>query len=284
MIIPCGARATARLAARSVHGAAAPPCALGRSAEQQARLPAVGYVYLGEVPYSKALEMQRQLCRRRIDEIHNQQRTLSDALILLQHPPVYTNGRRNRGKLSAAEIARLRGLGSEYVETDRGGEITFHGPGQLVAYPSVCLKDHFLGAKCYVDGLERTVVEACARVGVAAAAVPGFPGVWTSPSEKVAAVGTHVKRFVTSHGFALNCTTDMKWFREIVPCGLEGRTAVSLQTLVARQQGGSGAAAVGVDAMVPTVVSSFARVFGCDVRPLEAVSPATLRAIHELLQ
>ncbi|KAJ2759631.1 hypothetical protein IWQ57_006504, partial [Coemansia nantahalensis] len=123
---------------------------------------------------------------------------------------------------------------------------------------------------------------ACARVGVAAEAISGFPGVWTSPREKVAALGTHVKRYVTSHGFALNCTTDMTWFREIVPCGLDGRTAVSLQTLVARQ--GHGDAAVDVEAMVPTVVGSFARVFGCDVRPLEEVSPATLRAIHELCE
>ncbi|KAJ2783094.1 hypothetical protein H4R18_001915 [Coemansia javaensis] len=267
------------------HVAAGAPCGtLGRTAAQLAGVPPVGYVYLGVVPYRAALEMQRQLCRRRIDEIQSgRARTLSDALILLQHPPVYTNGRRNRGRVPAAEAARLRALGADYVETNRGGEITFHGPGQLVGYPSMHLRDHHLGARCYVEGLENTVVGACARFGVAARAIPGFPGVWASPAEKVAALGTHVQRYVTSHGFALNCTTDMRWFREIVPCGLEGRTAVSLQSLVARQPGGPGPDP-SVDAAVPAVVDSFGAAFRCAVRPLAEVSPATLDAIQELLQ
>ncbi|KAJ1735156.1 hypothetical protein LPJ61_000684, partial [Coemansia biformis] len=175
MGLPCRARGAVRHVHRAAAGAVLParpsPCVLGRSAEQLARLPPVGYVYLGEVPYGKALEMQRQLCRRRIDEIYNQpdgdrdSRALADVLVLLQHPPVYTNGRRNRGKLPSEDVARLRGLGSEYVETNRGGEITFHGPGQLVVYPTLYLKDHFLGAKCYVQGLENTIVETCARIG-----------------------------------------------------------------------------------------------------------------------
>ncbi|KAJ2305495.1 hypothetical protein IWW55_001903 [Coemansia sp. RSA 2706] len=232
-------------------------CTLGRSAEQLSRLPTIGYVYLGQVPYHKALEMQQQLCRARIDELYalppaaradRSNRKYSDALILLQHPPVYTNGRRNRGKLTPEEIARLRDLDCDYFETNRGGEITFHGPGQLVGYPNLYLKDHHLATKCYVEGLENTIVETCARFGIAAKSMPGFPGVWTSPTQKVAALGTHVQRYVTSHGFALNCTTDMKWFREIVPCGLDGKTAVSLQTLVERQWSGQDAS---VDAVLP---------------------------------
>ncbi|KAJ2797192.1 hypothetical protein H4R20_005272 [Coemansia guatemalensis] len=264
-------------------------CMLGRTADQLRTLPPIGYVYLGEVPYHKALDMQTKFCRRRIDEIYSntgqlragsQGRLLSDVLVLLQHPPVYTNGRRNRGKLSSEEISRLHGLGCDYVETNRGGEITFHGPGQLVAYPIMYLKDHHLATRCYIEGLEHTVAKTCAHFGIEAKGITGFPGVWTSPTQKVAALGTHVQRYVTSHGFALNCTTDMKWFREIVPCGLDGRTAVSMQTLLAQQKSPVDAS---VDAVLPVVVKSFGQVFGCDIRPLSEVSPATLDVIHKLL-
>ncbi|KAJ2081779.1 hypothetical protein H4R24_002105 [Coemansia sp. RSA 988] len=264
-------------------------CILGRTTDQLRALPPIGYIYLGEVPYRKALEMQTKLCRKRIEEIHDntrqsltesQGRRLSNVLVLLQHPPVYTNGRRNRGKLSSEEITRLHGLGCDYVETNRGGEITFHGPGQLVAYPILYLKDYHLATKCYVRGLEHTVTKTCAHFGIKAKGIDGFPGVWTSPTQKIAAIGTHVQRYVTSHGFALNCTTDMKWFREIVPCGLDGRTAVSMQTLLAQQ---GNPVDTNIDAVFPVVVKSFSQVFGCDVRPLSEVSPETLDAIHRLL-
>ncbi|KAJ2343409.1 hypothetical protein GGH92_004928 [Coemansia sp. RSA 2673] len=266
-------------------------CTLGRSAAQLSSLPPIGYIYLGNVSYAKALDMQKQLCRKRIDEIyagpHNSRiprgtRTLADSLILLEHSPVYTNGRRNHGVLSVDEITRLRKLGCDYVETNRGGEITFHGPGQLVAYPNLYLKDHHLGTKCYVKGLEHTIVEACARLGIDADVVDGFPGVWVSHTQKVAALGTHVQKYVTSHGFALNCTTDMKWFDEIVPCGLEGRSATSLASVLARQ--GRSEVDSSIGAVLPTVIDSFKAVFGCDVLPLEEVSPETYAMIRQLLE
>ncbi|KAJ2588288.1 hypothetical protein IWW49_003065 [Coemansia sp. RSA 1797] len=266
-------------------------CTLSRTAEQLSQLSTIGYVYLGEVPYRKALEMQKQLCRRRIDEIYAlpqadradlNLRQFSDTLILLQHPPVYTNGRRNHGKLQPDEIERLHALDCDYVETNRGGEITFHGPGQLVGYPNLYLKDHFLATKCFVKGLEYTIAETCAHFGIEAKTIPGFPGVWTSPTQKVAALGTHVQRYVTSHGFALNCTTNMKWFREIIPCGLEGKTAISLQTLM--EQHGKPNCDTSVDAVLPILRKSFAKVFGCNVKPLEDVSPATFKFIQELVK
>ncbi|KAJ2745267.1 hypothetical protein GGI20_002290 [Coemansia sp. BCRC 34301] len=266
-------------------------CTLGRSAAQLSSLPPIGYIYLGKVSYAKALEMQKQLCRQRIDEIYagphlssvpRQSRMLADSLILLEHSPVYTNGRRNHGTLSADEISRLRKLGCDYVETNRGGEITFHGPGQLVAYPNIYLKDHGLGAKCYVKGLELTIVEACARLGIDADVVDGFPGVWVSQTQKVAALGTHVQKYVTSHGFALNCTTDMKWFGEIVPCGLQGKSATSLARVLTKQ--GRADIDASVDAVTPTVIESFKAVFGCDVLPLEQVSPKTYAAIKQLVK
>ncbi|KAJ2731458.1 hypothetical protein IW152_004546 [Coemansia sp. BCRC 34962] len=266
-------------------------CTLSRSATQLSSLPPIGYIYLGTVSYAKALNMQKQLCRLRIDEIYagphhtripREDRILADSLILLEHSPVYTNGRRNHGVLSVDEIARLRKLGCDYVETNRGGEITFHGPGQLVAYPNMYLKDHHLGTKCYVKGLEYTIVEACARLGIDANVVEGFPGVWVSQTHKVAALGTHVQKYVTSHGFALNCTTDMKWFNEIVPCGLEGRLAISLANVLAKQ--GRANIDTSVGALMPTVIDSFKAVFGCDVLPLEEVSPKTYATIKRLLE
>ncbi|KAJ2584590.1 hypothetical protein GGH95_000279 [Coemansia sp. RSA 1836] len=266
-------------------------CTLGRSAVQLSSLPPVGYICLGKVSYAKALAMQKQLCRQRIDEIYagphhsrvpRKSRMLADSLILLEHSPVYTNGRRNHGALSADEIARLQKLGCDYVETNRGGEITFHGPGQLVAYPNMYLKDHFLGTKCYVKGLEHTIVESCARLGIDADIVDGFPGVWVSQTQKVAALGTHVQKYVTSHGFALNCTTDMKWFSEIVPCGLQGKSATSLARILAKQ--GRADVDASTNAVLSTVIDSFKAVFGCDVLPLEMVSPETYDTIKQLVQ
>ncbi|KAJ2910398.1 hypothetical protein GGI21_000912 [Coemansia aciculifera] len=235
--------------------------------------------------------MQKQLCRQRIDEIYSgprhacvprKSRILADTLILLEHTPVYTNGRRNYGALSADETSRLQKLGCDYVETNRGGEITFHGPGQLVAYPNMYLKDHYLGTKCYVKGLEYTIVETCARLGIDADIVDGFPGVWVSQTEKVAALGTHMQKYVTSHGFALNCTTEMRWFTEIVPCGLQGKSATSLASVLAKQGRANVDASVG--AVLPMVIDSFKAVFGCDVLPLEQVSPETYSIITQLVQ
>ncbi|KAJ1937360.1 hypothetical protein FBU59_004772, partial [Linderina macrospora] len=180
-----------------------------------------------------------------------------------------------------SEHERLQSLGCEYFETDRGGEITFHGPGQLVAYPSMYLQDHFLGTKCYVKGLENVVIESCAQFGVDADRLEGFPGVWTSETEKVAALGTHVRRYVTSHGFALNCTTDLKWFNEIVPCGLEGKTATSLQAVLAAR---GKTVDVSVETVLPTVIDSFSKVFACDVKPLEETSPWTYGVLQDLLE
>ncbi|KAJ2652903.1 hypothetical protein GGH99_007565 [Coemansia sp. RSA 1285] len=281
-------------------------CMLGRTPAQLARTPPIGYVYLGAgIEYLKALELQQWLVRKRIDEIHGQHqqpgkqqnkeawkdRKYPDVLLLLQHAPVYTNGRRNRGKLAAAEIKRLCKSGdyAEYVETSRGGEITFHGPGQLVVYPIMHLRDHSLGARCFVDGLENSVIETCARFAVDAHRMAGFPGVWASDTQKIAALGTRCQRYVTSHGVALNCTTDLRWFDRIVPCGLDGKVATSLEhILLHRCDDGSGDRTaskpdVSVNSVLPVMLDSFASAFGCDVVPLERLSPATFSEIQTKL-
>ncbi|KAJ2861108.1 hypothetical protein GGI22_002539 [Coemansia erecta] len=276
------------------HGASAPKpgrgafackeisaCTLGRTAAQLSRVPAVGYVNLGPgVGYRAALELQQRVVRARIDDAH---RTLADVVFLLQHTPVYTNGRRNRGKMAPAALERLGG--AEFVETSRGGEITWHGPGQLVVYPVLDLRSHRLAMRCFVEGLENTVIETCARLSIGARRMAGFPGVWTSDTHKVAALGTRCQRYVTSHGVALNCAPDLRWFARIVPCGLHGKTATSLRQILLDRHVDPAAVEqrTSVASVVPLVLDSFATVFGCNVVPLEQLSPNTFAAVQDIL-
>jgi lipoyl(octanoyl) transferase len=141
------------------------------------------------------------------------------ALILLEHPPVYTLGARGREEhlLLTAEAYAARG--AEVQRTDRGGDVTFHGPGQLVGYPIFELRRYGEGPVWYVRSLEALLIDVLSRFGIVADRSPGRPGVWVR-DEKIAAIGVRVSRGVTTHGFALNVNTDLSWFRDIVPCGL----------------------------------------------------------------
>ncbi|PWA00055.1 hypothetical protein BB558_003918 [Smittium angustum] len=196
----------------------------------------VGYIYLGKnVPYDKAVIIQEDLVKLQLEskkrnaEVNSSKNIeVVDLVLLLEHEPVYTNGRRNKGSVNENEVERLKRLGAKYYESQRGGEITYHGPGQLVVYPIINLKKHNLGVKEYVNKMEQTVIETCKQLGVQTFSMCGFPGVWADKVKKIAATGCHVQRFVTSHGIALNCTTDLEMFHKIVPCGLEGKIATSL--------------------------------------------------------
>lgn len=150
-------------------------------------------------------------------------------IITAQFHPVYTCGRREIGKVDSAQQAYLRADGeADFVEAMRGGQTTFHGPGQLVAYPVLDLRRHEISPRNYVAMLERSVIATCARYGV-----KGFttenPGVWTTPDRKIAALGVHLRRNVTSHGIGLNVHTDLWWFDRIVACGLEGKRTTSFE-------------------------------------------------------
>jgi lipoate-protein ligase B len=156
-----------------------------------------------------------------------------ESLVLVEHTPVYTFGRRVRPEhlLVAAQELNLRG--AEVVESDRGGDITFHGPGQIVGYPILDLKRRGLGPSDYVRGLEETLIRTLDGFGIVAERSPGRPGVWVGNS-KIAALGVRVRGGVTTHGFALNVSTDLSWFDAIVPCGLAGAGVTSME----RQVGG----------------------------------------------
>jgi lipoyl(octanoyl) transferase len=204
---------------------------------------------LGRVAYGEALELQRALVEdRRAGRV-------GDVLLLLEHPHVITLGSRT-GASRANVIAtpeRLRELGVELTETGRGGDVTYHGPGQLVGYPILDLKPDRADVYQYVRNLEDVMVRACARFGVEAGRIEGLTGTWVGGS-KIGAIGVRISRWISSHGFAFNVTTDMSYFNLIVPCGI-------------RDHG----------------VTSLARELGRDV-PMNDVQDAVVEAFQEVIQ
>lgn len=151
-----------------------------------------------------------------------------DALVFVEHPPVYTFGRRVQAEHLLVPAGELSQRGAEVVESDRGGDITFHGPGQIVCYPIIGLRRRGLGPSEYVRGLEETVIRALDCFGIVAGRSPGRPGVWVG-NNKIAAIGVRVRGGVTTHGFAVNVSTDLNWFAAIVPCGLFGAGVTSME-------------------------------------------------------
>lgn len=178
--------------------------------------------WLGRVAYRPTWDLQNELAERR------RRREIGDRLLLLEHDPVYTLGRGGDAANLLATPERLAAIGAELVRIDRGGDITFHGPGQLVAYPIVELRDP-LDLRRYVRALETAVIAAAFEFGVRADRREGLPGVWVDDRRKLAAVGVRVRRGVTTHGLALNVATDLRWFDEMVPCGIPGCEVTSLE-------------------------------------------------------
>jgi lipoyl(octanoyl) transferase len=176
---------------------------------------------LGTVAYQPTWELQDELAEQR------RSRRIGDRLLLLEHFPVYTIGRGGDQANLLATPGRLRQLGAEFVRIDRGGDITFHGPGQLVAYPIVELRDP-LDLRRYVRALEQSVIDAAARFGVDGGRIDGLTGVWVDGQRKLAAIGVRVRRRVTTHGLALNVNTNLRWFDEMIPCGLRDKGVTSL--------------------------------------------------------
>jgi lipoyl(octanoyl) transferase len=174
-------------------------------------------VQAGRVPYAEALEWQRSLAQARIDG-----RLPHDQLLLLEHPPVVTLGRNSH----ATHL--LRSAGVDVFEVERGGDVTFHGPGQLVGYPILDLTGYKQDLHWYLRTLEQALIHALGTLGIAAHRNPGYTGVWTG-GRKIASIGVHVKQWVTWHGFALNVTTDLAHFDRIVPCGIPGVVMTSIE-------------------------------------------------------
>lgn len=207
---------------------------------------------LGVVPYSAALKLQRELVEER------RANRISDLLLLLQHPPVITLGVRGDGGRShvVASEERLAALGIEVCETGRGGDVTYHGPGQIVGYPVMDLRPDRCDVHRYVRDLEEVMIRTCQSHGVAAVRIDGLTGAWVG-AEKIGAIGVRISRWITSHGFAFNVNTDLRFFDLIVPCGLHGHGVTSLCQVLRRP--------AAISKVEDALVDHFAAVFGRDV-------------------
>jgi lipoyl(octanoyl) transferase len=207
---------------------------------------------LGTVSYTEGLALQRDLARRRIaGEIDE------DVLLLLEHPPVVTLGRTAKEAHIVSSPERLRARGVEVHEVERGGDVTFHGPGQLVGYPIFDLKRHRQDLHWYLRQVEEALIVALRDAGIDAERHSGYTGVWTE-GRKIASIGVHARDWVTWHGFALNVTTDLSYFDLIVPCGIPQVRMTS----VARELGGD----VPIDRVSALVTRAFGQVFQLEPR------------------
>ncbi|KAK5618808.1 putative lipoyltransferase 2, mitochondrial [Crenichthys baileyi] len=217
--------------------------------------PLVEVVRLGLVPYKEGLRLQQvYVNRHRSGPTH--------ALLLCQHLPVYTTGIRHK-PYPGPLLDQLRLLGADVHRTNRGGLITFHGPGQLVCYPVLNLGSFKKSVRWYVSQLEKTIITLCGRFGVEAASSP-HTGVWVGDN-KICAIGIHCGHYVTSHGLALNCNTDLSWFRHIVPCGIEGKGVTSLSREMQRD--------VSVQETIPHLLDAFREQFNCQLTEGETPEP-----------
>lgn len=189
------------------------------------QLRVINVLYLGLLDYPTALRLQQTLVGL------VKEGRVGHTLLLLEHPPVITLGRNAAEQNVVAKPESLAGKGVELFETDRGGDVTFHGPGQLVGYPIFDLRGFTprMGAVEFVRKLEEALIRTCGDLGLVTQRVAGMTGVWTDEPAKIAAIGVHISRGVTSHGFALNVNTDLEYFKLIVPCGIADKPVTSLE-------------------------------------------------------
>ncbi len=221
-------------------------------------------LHLGLVPYDTALQLQRTLLQLR------KEGRIENTLLLLEHPPVITLGRNAKleNVLASPEFLAQRGV--ELFEIDRGGDVTFHGPGQLVAYPIFDLRsfEPKVGAVEFVRRLEEVLIRTCGDFGIGTQRVKGLTGVWTyalrnKPEAKIAALGVHISRGVTTHGFALNVSTELDYFTLIVPCGLTGKQVTSMERELQKS--------ITLDEVAAAASRNFGRVFQSQMLWLESL-------------
>jgi lipoate-protein ligase B len=213
------------------------------------RLTTLKASWLGRVPYAEGLRLQDELVQQR------QQGVGENTLLLLEHPPVVTLGRGADPSHLFLTPGALRETGVEVFETGRGGDVTYHGPGQLVGYPILLLPAPFRDLHLLMRLIEEVLIGVAGDFGIQAGRVEGLTGVWVE-NEKLAAIGMRVARWVTSHGFALNVSTDLSGFDLIVPCGISGRGVTSLSRLLGRT--------VEMQEALRSTLTHFTRVFQCE--------------------
>ncbi len=214
---------------------------------------------LGCRSYRETWDLQEKTLEE-VKQAKAEGKTGRNRLFFVQHPPVYTVGRSGKDGNMLATPALLRAKGAEFIHVDRGGDVTFHGPGQLVGYPVFNLEEFPLGVKAYVDKIEEVVIRSMACYGIACERLPGATGVWLEPhtprARKICAIGVKCSRYVTMHGFALNVNTDLSYFKLINPCGFTDKGVTSMQ----EEKGG----ALDFAQVCDTVRRHFALVFDLD--------------------
>lgn len=190
---------------------------------------------LGHAPYRPVWDFQAAVQQRLIDQKKGRREgSGNDVLLFVEHPHVYTLGKSGDQAHLLKGMAELAEIDAEFVEIDRGGDITYHGPGQIVGYPILDLDRHFTDIHKYLRLLEEVIIRTCADYGIEAGRIEGLTGVWVG-ERKVCAMGIRCSRWVTMHGFALNVNTDLDYFGHIVPCGITDKEVTSLQKLLDRQ-------------------------------------------------
>ena len=204
---------------------------------------------LGRIDYASALELQQRLATDR------KQGLVPDQLLLLEHPHVITLGRNGHMENLLADDDILARAGISFYPTDRGGDVTYHGPGQLVGYPILDLRDWKRDVGAYVRAVEETIILTLADYGIEAGRIPKLTGVWVG-ERKIAAIGVHLSRWVTSHGFALNVSTDLSYFQYIVPCGLT-KPVTSMAALGVRAS---------LEEVAERYAAHFAKIFDCELQ------------------
>lgn len=211
--------------------------------------------YLGLIPYEAALKLQQMLVQARADG------SIPDILVLLQHPSVFTTGRFQGEEDIIVPAERLIREGIAVFHSNRGGSVTYHGPGQLVGYPILDLKENGLGIREYIWKLEEAVIKLLSTLGIKGQRVERYPGgVWVD-GEKLCSAGIQVGRYITMHGFALNVSTDLRYFDYIKPCGINGITMTSISKLLGY--------CVGVETIIEGLLRAFSETFGlkCEKEP-----------------
>lgn len=217
---------------------------------------------LGHMPYKQAWDIQRSAQKQLIDqklavrENPELKKKIPDSLIFVEHPHVYTLGKSGDAANLLKGMAELKDIDAEFIENDRGGDITYHGPGQIVGYPIMDLDRYFTDVHKYLRYLEEVIIKTCGDYGIEAGRIDGLTGVWVG-DEKICAMGIRCSRWVTMHGFALNVNTDLSYFDHIVPCGIRDKNVTGLNKLLGKT--------IDAEAVKSRIAHHFSDQFGADV-------------------
>ena len=218
----------------------------------------VTHKHLGLQPYNAVLKTMESMAKSKTKQTSKAElieQETRDFVLTCEHHPVYTVGIRTRNYMDQKVIEELKELNAEFQYTDRGGLITFHGPGQLICYPILNLKNFGLTVRCYIHKLEEVLIRTCKDFSIDANRTNDI-GIWIG-NDKVAAIGVNCRKYITTHGLALNCNTDLTWFDHIVPCGLHGKGVTSLSQLLHHE--------VTTVQALPVLMKNFQEVFQCSV-------------------